>query len=109
MKTAINYENILIPVHNVELKGRLRIANNQKGLVIFSHGSGSGRLSAAVEVVFALVGSGFLLAHGGQSAGGLFLVKLLRRHGGNNLWCNGELLLLFFFFVALRSGEEPIL
>lgn len=46
MKTAINYKNILIPVHNVELKGRLRIANNQKGLVIFSHGSGSGRLSS---------------------------------------------------------------
>lgn len=45
MKTAINFENINIPVHNVQLKGRLRIAEQQKGLVIFSHGSGSGRLS----------------------------------------------------------------
>ena len=46
MKTVINFENINIPVHNVELKGRLRISENQKGLVIFSHGSGSGRLSS---------------------------------------------------------------
>ena len=45
MKTTINFENIIIPLHNVKLKGRLRIAENQKGLVIFSHGSGSGRLS----------------------------------------------------------------
>ena len=45
MKTTINFENINIPVQNVELKGRLRIAYEQKGLVIFSHGSGSGRLS----------------------------------------------------------------
>ena len=46
MKTTINFENIIIPLHNVKLKGRLRIAENQKGLVIFSHGSGSGRLSS---------------------------------------------------------------
>lgn len=45
MKTTINFDNIIIPLHNVKLKGRLRIAENQKGLVIFSHGSGSGRLS----------------------------------------------------------------
>ena len=46
MKTIISYKNIEIPILNVELKGRLRIAENQKGLVIFSHGSGSGRLSS---------------------------------------------------------------
>jgi len=46
MKTTINFDNIIIPLHNVKLKGRLRIAENQKGLVIFSHGSGSGRLSS---------------------------------------------------------------
>lgn len=46
MKTLISYENIGIPVHNVLLKGRLRIAEYPKGLVIFSHGSGSGRLSS---------------------------------------------------------------
>lgn len=45
MKTTINFESISIPVQSIELKGRLRIAYNQKGLVIFSHGSGSGRLS----------------------------------------------------------------
>lgn len=46
MKTTVNFENINIPILNVQLKGRLRIAENQKGLVIFSHGSGSGRLSS---------------------------------------------------------------
>lgn len=46
MKTANAFKNIDIPVLNVILKGRLRIADNQKGLVIFSHGSGSGRLSS---------------------------------------------------------------
>lgn len=46
MKTANAFKNIDIPVLNVMLKGRLRIADNQKGLVIFSHGSGSGRLSS---------------------------------------------------------------
>lgn len=46
MKTIISYENLDIPVHDVILKGRLRITENSKGLVIFSHGSGSGRLSS---------------------------------------------------------------
>lgn len=46
MKTTTSFKNIDIPVLNVQLKGRLRIADNQKGMVIFSHGSGSGRLSS---------------------------------------------------------------
>jgi len=46
MKTLNSYENIDIPLQNVILKGHLRIAENSKGLVIFSHGSGSGRLSS---------------------------------------------------------------
>lgn len=46
MKATTSFKNIDIPVLNVHLKGRLRIADNQKGLVIFSHGSGSGRLSS---------------------------------------------------------------
>ncbi|MFI0431114.1 dienelactone hydrolase family protein [Mariniflexile sp. HMF6888] len=46
MKTTTSFKNIDIPVLNVQLKGRLRIADKQKGLVIFSHGSGSGRLSS---------------------------------------------------------------
>ncbi len=45
MKTSLNYKQIDIPATGVYLKGRLRIAKNQKGLIIFSHGSGSSRLS----------------------------------------------------------------
>ncbi|WP_299111307.1 dienelactone hydrolase family protein [uncultured Winogradskyella sp.] len=42
----MNYKDISIPIKNTILKGRLRIAENQKGLVIFSHGSGSSRMSS---------------------------------------------------------------
>ncbi len=42
----MNYKDVNIPINNVILKGRLRIAENQKGLVIFSHGSGSSRMSS---------------------------------------------------------------
>lgn len=45
MKTLSNYKDITIPIAGVYLKGRLRLAENQKGLVVFSHGSGSSRLS----------------------------------------------------------------
>lgn len=45
MKTINPYKNIEIPINNIKLKGNLRIAEKQKGLIIFSHGSGSGRLS----------------------------------------------------------------
>lgn len=46
MKTLSDYKSVIIPSHNMRLNGRLRIAEEQKGLVIFSHGSGSGRLSS---------------------------------------------------------------
>ncbi|REE07682.1 dienelactone hydrolase [Winogradskyella pacifica] len=42
----MKYKDISIPINNTILKGRLRIAENQKGLVIFSHGSGSSRMSS---------------------------------------------------------------
>nr|WP_321230217.1 dienelactone hydrolase family protein [uncultured Psychroserpens sp.] len=42
----MNYKDISIPLKNITLKGRLRIAENQKGLVVFSHGSGSSRMSS---------------------------------------------------------------
>ena len=42
----MNYKDLNIPIKNTTLKGRLRIAKNQKGLVIFSHGSGSSRMSS---------------------------------------------------------------
>ncbi|SDI30902.1 dienelactone hydrolase family protein [Winogradskyella thalassocola] len=42
----MKYKDISIPINNTILKGRLHIAENQKGLVIFSHGSGSSRMSS---------------------------------------------------------------
>ena len=42
----MNYKDVNISIKNITLKGRLRIAENQKGLVIFSHGSGSSRMSS---------------------------------------------------------------
>ena len=42
----MNYKSIDIPIEEVTLKGRLRIAKQQRGLVIFSHGSGSSRMSS---------------------------------------------------------------
>lgn len=40
------YKEIDIPVVGIHLKGRLRKARQEKGLIIFSHGSGSSRLSS---------------------------------------------------------------
>jgi pimeloyl-ACP methyl ester carboxylesterase len=42
----VNYKEINIPIEDITLKGRLRLAENQKGLIIFSHGSGSSRMSS---------------------------------------------------------------
>jgi dienelactone hydrolase len=42
----MNYKEVYIPIDDITLKGRLRIAQPQKGLVIFSHGSGSSRMSS---------------------------------------------------------------
>ena len=42
----MNYKEINIPIEDITLKGRLRLAENQKGLIIFSHGSGSSRMSS---------------------------------------------------------------
>ncbi|MBC8767331.1 alpha/beta hydrolase [Arenibacter sp. BSSL-BM3] len=39
------YNTISIPLNNVILKGHLHIPENARGLVLFSHGSGSSRLS----------------------------------------------------------------
>ena len=45
MKTTLNYKEISIPVDDFYLKGNLRIAENSQGIILFSHGSGSSRLS----------------------------------------------------------------
>lgn len=41
-----SYKEIDITIGTINLKGHLRIADNDKGMVIFSHGSGSSRLSS---------------------------------------------------------------
>ncbi|WP_142786309.1 dienelactone hydrolase family protein [Changchengzhania lutea] len=47
MKTIYNtYKDINIPISEINLMGRIRHVKNQKGLIIFSHGSGSSRLSS---------------------------------------------------------------
>ena len=45
MKTVLIYKEIDIPVDDFHLKGNLRQAQNSKGIILFSHGSGSSRLS----------------------------------------------------------------
>ena len=42
----MNYKDLNIPILNTTLKGRLRKAESEKGLVVFSHGSGSSRMSS---------------------------------------------------------------
>ena len=44
--SILNYKAIEIPINGISLKGRLRLADHQKGLIVFSHGSGSSRLSS---------------------------------------------------------------
>lgn len=45
MDSSLSFEEIEIPVVDAILKGRLRILEAAKGLVVFSHGSGSSRIS----------------------------------------------------------------
>jgi len=40
------YKEIEIQIDSINLKGNLRLAENSKGIIVFSHGSGSSRLSA---------------------------------------------------------------
>lgn len=45
MEISINTTNMVIPIEDVSLKGDLFVPDRARGLVIFSHGSGSSRLS----------------------------------------------------------------
>lgn len=45
MFTLTNYKEVAIPVNSIDLKGNLRLADATKGIVVFSHGSGSSRMS----------------------------------------------------------------
>jgi pimeloyl-ACP methyl ester carboxylesterase len=46
MQTLTRYKEIVIPVDSIHLKGNLRIAKDSKGIILFSHGSGSSRMSS---------------------------------------------------------------
>jgi dienelactone hydrolase len=71
MESGSKYKSIIIPLQDAALKGRLRIADNQKGVVIFSHGSGSSRMSKRNKYV-----SEFLKKEGFSS----LLFDLLTEH-----------------------------
>jgi pimeloyl-ACP methyl ester carboxylesterase len=45
MNTTKTYKEIEIPLGSINLKGNLRLAEYSKGIILFSHGSGSSRMS----------------------------------------------------------------
>ncbi len=49
------YKEIDLNIDSVKLKGNLRLADNSKGIIIFSHGSGSSRLSIRNNYVAGLL------------------------------------------------------
>ena len=56
MKTLSGtYQELEIKLDNINLKGNLRLADNSKGIVLFSHGSGSSRLSIRNNYVADLI------------------------------------------------------
>lgn len=46
MSTIKTYKEVDIPIGEIHVKGNLRQAQNSKGIILFSHGSGSSRLSS---------------------------------------------------------------
>ncbi len=46
MNTIKAYKEIDIPIGDIHIKGNFRQAQNSKGIILFSHGSGSSRLSS---------------------------------------------------------------
>jgi alpha-beta hydrolase superfamily lysophospholipase len=46
MESTITYQEIEIPIGNISLKGNLRLSTKNKGIILFSHGCGSSRLSS---------------------------------------------------------------
>lgn len=60
MDTTKAYTEIVIPIDSIQLKGNLRLAENSKGIILFSHGSGSNRLSPRNNyVAYFLLKQGF--------------------------------------------------
>jgi len=62
METKINYTDIRIPIGTTYLNGILRFKKDTKGIVLFSHGSGSSRFSSRNNYV-----ADFLLTQGFSS------------------------------------------
>jgi len=62
MNTIKTYKEIDIPIGEIHVKGNLRQAQNSKGFILFSHGSGSSRLSSRNNYV-----ADILLNHGFSS------------------------------------------
>lgn len=62
MDTIKAYKEIVLPIDSIQLKGNLRHAENSKGIILFSHGSGSSRLSPRNNYV-----AYFLLKYGFSS------------------------------------------
>jgi dienelactone hydrolase len=50
-----SYKEIKIDIGEISLKGNLRLAENSKGIILFSHGSGSSRLSIRNNYVASLL------------------------------------------------------
>lgn len=50
-----SYKEIEIDIGEISLKGNLRLADNSKGIILFSHGSGSSRLSIRNNYVAGLL------------------------------------------------------
>ena len=50
-----SYKEIEIDIGEISLKGNLRLAENSKGIILFSHGSGSSRLSIRNNYVASLL------------------------------------------------------
>ena len=45
MENRVNYKDVKIPIGTTHLNGLLRLKKNSKGIILFSHGSGSSRFS----------------------------------------------------------------
>lgn len=46
MNTTKSYKELDLQIDSITLKGNLRFSENSKGIIVFSHGSGSSRLSS---------------------------------------------------------------
>jgi dienelactone hydrolase len=57
-KTTLHSENVTLQISGVPLEANLALPDNARGLVIFAHGSGSGRFSPRNRAVAATINEG---------------------------------------------------